>query len=237
MANWPGYPAIRAILCEPGPGPVCVAIRDRRQFLFWMYSNVDANGEKVEVKKTGVWADILTDYLRHEDRPPTTPEPNVIALEPGVYGLDSLVVLRPTSSQAVEAGRKRYDVLVAASMDGSAPIIQLRGEPPHNLIQTGHGLVDRGGPPTQAELEAPFSQSAAQRGGGRIVEGGGMVKNSDWQTSHPGTSIAISSEFWDSVDTAFEARSEQTDEWTIPLPEYLIKAVRKSSRPKRRKPE
>ena len=46
----------------------------------------------------------------------------------------------------------------------------------------------------------------------------------EWRDVVP--SVELPPEFWDNVDTAFEARPGQVNEWTIPLPDALIKAVR-----------
>ena len=40
--------------------------------------------------------------------------------------------------------------------------------------------------------------------------------------------IELPTEFWDQVDLAFEAHLGQVNEWTIPLPDELINAVREA---------
>ena len=117
-------PVNRTVLC--GPDSQSMEIADRREPFFWTYSQFTANGEPVRLQEAGVWADILVENLRQAKLPTETPEPHELAFEPGRYGLDTIIVLRPAHLQNEEAGRKRFDVLVAVTADGSWPGVQLR---------------------------------------------------------------------------------------------------------------
>ena len=95
-------------------------------------------------------------------------------------------------------------------------------QPPHTLVQVGAGTQDRGGPPTKEDLES------SERG---LVgpAAGGSPENSNlgWRQWHQvAPSVEASTDFWEKVDTAFEVRLGQVNEWTIPLPDELIAAVR-----------
>jgi hypothetical protein len=51
--------------------------------------------------------------------------------------------------------------------------------------------------------------------------------NSGWQAwDEAARTVELSADFWDKVDTGFEVRLGQVNEWTIPLPDELIEAVR-----------
>ena len=56
----------------------------------------------------GDWADILEQDLRD-----VKDQTEAMKWEAGMYGLNELIVLRPTQSPDVEVGRRRFDVLVA----------------------------------------------------------------------------------------------------------------------------
>jgi hypothetical protein len=219
----PGWsvPAVRSVLC--GPATALTEVRERARLLFWAFSHLDENGIMTGVPKSPVWADLLTENLREVKLPTETPEPTELAWELGVYGLDQLIVLRPTRPPGVEGGRKRFDVLVGSFFAGSLPSIQLRGEPLGTSIGTGQGGTEnRGGPPTQEDLEA------STRGfDGPVNAGMGGSNNDGWTGWEQSVPLAkLPSDFWDKVDTAFEVRPGQVNEWTIPVPDELIKAVR-----------
>ena len=68
--------------------------------------------------------------------------------------------------------------------------------------------------------------------------GGGMAGNNNsgwlaWQEA--ARTVELPTEYWDKVDLGFEARLGQVNEWTIPLPDELFKAVRERSRSTRRR--
>jgi hypothetical protein len=213
-------PAVRSVLC--GPVTTLAENRARASLLFWAFSRLD-NGAMTGVTKSPVWADILTESLREVKLPTETPEPYELTWELGVYGLDQLVVLRPTRSPGVEAGRKRFDALAGSFVSGSQPSIQLRGEPLGTIVTTGQGADEnRGGPPTQEELEA-----RALGFGGQGFSGGMGGADNGWTEWEQAVPLArLPAEFWDKVDTTFEARPGEVNEWTIPVPDALIKAVR-----------
>ena len=214
--------AIRSVLC--GPGTTLAEILDRKGLYFWTFSQFDANGQRVEEPRPGVWAEFLTENLREVKLPSETPEPHELAWEAGSYGLDRLIVLRPTGSPNVEAGRRRLDVLVGSSFYGDGPAVQSRGE----SVRIRYGVQDRGGPPTKSDL-----QTVAPNFGGPGFGGGPMGRfgnNADgwvpWQDAVQ--LVDLPTEFWDKVDFGFEARLGQVNEWTIPLPDELIKGVREA---------
>ena len=61
------------------------------------------------------------------------------------------------------------------------------------------------------------------------MAGRGNNNNDGWLALHEvGRSVELPVQFWDKVDLGFEARLGQVNEWTIPLPDELIKAVREA---------
>ncbi len=77
----------------------------------------------------GDWADIATADLR-VITPAGTPEPHELQFELGVYGIDSLMVLRPTRSGPLELDRKRFDILAAGFANSGPLAIDVRATPP-----------------------------------------------------------------------------------------------------------
>ena len=72
--------------------------------------------------------------------PSQSPKPEELEWETGTYGLDELIVLRPTRSQNAATGTRRFDVLVACR----APAVAV----------PWFGIQDRVGPPGKTDLEA-----------------------------------------------------------------------------------
>ncbi len=211
------FPAVRFVLC--GPGTTVTEILKPGSFLFWAFGQVNENGLIMRTAKPPAWADILVENLQ---RPTETPEPNEQTWELGTYGLDHLIVLRPSRSPRAQTGQRRFDILTGIFANGPGPTVQLRGEG-NASVMTGQGaLVDRGGPPTPKDLGPRTVGFAGQGfGGGMGMETGGWA---EWRDVVP--SVELAPEFWDNVDTAFEAHPGQVNEWTIPLPDALITAVR-----------
>ena len=90
----------------------------------------------------------MAEDLREVKLPTETPEPHELKWEAGIYGLDRLIVLRPTRSPDVEVGRKRFEVLVGSSVYGVGPFVQIRG----GAVRVGDGVQDRSGPPTSKDM-------------------------------------------------------------------------------------
>jgi hypothetical protein len=232
-------PAIRSVLC--GPATTLTEILDRKGLFFWTICRFDENGQRVEEPSSGVWAEILMENLRDVKLPSATPEPHELTWEAGVYGLDKLIVLRPTRSPNVEADRRRLEVLVGSFVYGGGPAVQIRGD----SVRVYDGIQDRSGSPSKKDLDtitpgfggAGIGGMAGGMGGGggnnfgRMGGGmGGGGGNNDgslaWQDV--ARTIELPAEYWDKVDLGFEARLGEVNEWTIPLPDELLKAVREA---------
>jgi hypothetical protein len=153
----------------------------------------------------GDWADILRADLRE-----VKGSADALKCETGTYGLRELIVLHPTRSQNVDADRMRLDVLAAAFVDPPDHAIQIRG-------RTANKGYITGGPPPKELLELSY-----------YWEVWSDVRPANAGFEHAKPTVEIEADYWMKVDHAFEARAGQDNEWTIPLPDELIKAVREA---------
>jgi hypothetical protein len=179
----------------------------------WTLAEDPAPGDGTSATKLGPGdsADLWSHDLREENLPPPSPERPEASWEIGTYGLDALLVMRPARAEKIEAGRERFDVLAA--------ICSRRG---WRMIQY------RSAPPTPADLEHPPGQAIVGMGGGRgFGHEDGSINH--WKVAGP--TVDGTPEFWDKVDDGFESRPGQVNEWTIPLPDDLLKAVREALKP------
>jgi len=239
-----GQPAIRSVLC--GPGTTVTEILKLKGLFLWTFGQSDEGqpaekavrqraggrgwvgqgggmGGRMETMRLGPgqWADLLTEDLRAVTSPSQTPEPHELEWETGTYGLDKLIVLRPAQPQPVEPEIRRFDVLVGCFVNDFGPSIQLRGLNPGDGVAVGDGFEVRGGAPTKKDLETLASGFlAGPRGMGRQGADDGL------RWSAP--TLELPTEYWDQVDLGFDARLGQVNEWTVPLPDELIKAVREA---------
>jgi hypothetical protein len=215
--------AVRSVLC--GPGATVAEMPDRNALFFWTFSRVNLAGETVKLTAPGGWADILSDNLRQVQAPTESPEAHELTWERGFYGLDRLIVLRASAAQKVGSGQRRFEVILGSFVYGAGPSLQVRGEPPNKFVRVGGGLVDRGGPPTKAELVA--HNSASTRPPGSPIDGGMGGPNNGWEAwDSAARTVELSTDFWDKVDVGFEVRLGRVNEWTITVPGELIAAVR-----------
>jgi hypothetical protein len=245
-----GQPATRSVLC--GPGTSVTELKRLHGLYFWRVAQAGAedaterpagggggrpggmgeggNGRGnrngfgdgiVQATKLGPddRADVLTKYLSEITPAADSPEPHELRWELGTYGLDRLYVLRPSRSPGVEPTRKSFEVLVACFFGGAGPTVRVSGEPP----------------PDEQALSRPAlgfglgGWAQGGMGGGMGGMGGGMRQvgtNPEWINTS--SSVELASDYWDKVDVAFEARRGQVNQWTVPLPDELIRAVREA---------
>jgi hypothetical protein len=135
------------------------------------------------------------------------PEPEgSLQWEWGSYRLSGVLVLRPTVTEKNQAGRMTFEVVIA-----SDPSTQMG-------MMNGTYLVS-GRPPTDA---ADGSRGKGARSDARPVD-----FNPLGQLARPGlTEIVVPWEPWSRTATTFEARPGQVNEWTIPLPDEVLDAIR-----------
>jgi hypothetical protein len=245
MNPFQGQPATRAVLC--GPGTTVTEFKKLHGLYFWRVAQAGVENETeqpaghggrgggmgggfggprnragfgdgvVQAARFGPddKADVLVKYLSEIKSASDSPEPNELRWELGTYGLDRLYVLRPTRSPGAVPTRKRFDILVACFFGGSGPRVRRSGSEP----------------PDDQEL----SRSALGAGmggwgaGGMGGMGGGMRQmgmNDEWQDTR--STVDLPADYWDKVDVAFEVRRGPANEWTVPLPDELIRAVREA---------
>jgi hypothetical protein len=232
-----GFPAIRSILS--GPGPMLTEVLNSKTLFLWSNSaEADAAAQAKHAARAatdrrwpgvgfgpivegarvgpGDWADILAQNLRAVKPTAETPEPHELEWEPGTYGLDELIVMRPTRSPNVEAGRKRFDVLVASNVNNPLYTVAVGTAPPdkEDVDVFFRNTIGAG-------LERPSGMAGGMGGGMRQIA---PRAYKPFQYAAP--TLMLPTEYWDQVELGFEARRGQVNEWTIPLPDELTKAVR-----------
>ncbi len=240
---------VRTVLC--GPGPQVSEVARLRMLYLWRYANPDAPDAQEQpvpdnggnpTRKTGRgagmqrmmggpggrqttettplgpgdWADVAADDLHEIRTAAESPQPRELQFELGTYGVDSLVVLRPAHAQPVEPGRKRFNILAASFANGDPLHIEARRGPPdkQDLKQRVGGMM--GG------MGTGMGGMWTGMGGGM----GGMRRvgvSEQWLNA---ATIELPTEYWDQFDTSFEVQRGRVNEWTIRLPDELIKAVR-----------
>jgi hypothetical protein len=140
-----------------------------------------------------------------EDLQPLKPPGSALEFEVGTYALDELFVVRPSQSRDVELGpgRRRFDLLAAATALPGGRAIQVAAHPPSD---------------TDLETPSPMLANPMTWFNGA----------SDQPLRQTKPTVELPSEVWQRVNSAFEAKPGQNNEWTIPLPEELIQAVRQA---------
>ena len=147
----------------------------------------------------GDFADVLEADLEE-----TTPPSATLDFEIGTYGLSELIVLRPRQSRDVVPGRREFELLVAVRA-------------PH-YIRRIH-VADK--PPSEGDLrtKTPMIIGATD----------GRIRSASYVGFTDSTpTIELSKAYWLRVDHEFEASPTQPNEWTIPLPDELVQAVREA---------
>jgi hypothetical protein len=158
-----------------------------------------------------LWAELQTSDLCEIKEPAKT-----MAWERGTYWLSAVLVLRPIESTDSKAGKRRFDVIVA-----SDPSLD-------RMVNGIYSVWDR--PPTDAAADDPRTKGGPRTKGAR---------RNTWtrgpsQLGQLGeTDLVLPWESWSQTATSFEARPGQVNEWTIPLPDELIEAVREKLKDKK----
>ena len=123
--------ATRSVLC--GPEKTLTEILHLRGLVIWtVFQNGDMDDMAAAAKLgPGDWADVLEQDLRI-----VKDQTEAMKWEAGMYGLNELIVLRPTQLPDVEVGRRRFDILVAC-----------------RTPELGRAMKLSSGPPTKDDLE------------------------------------------------------------------------------------
>ena len=182
-----------------GPGTALTEIMNNKALLLWTVFKGNRGEEPPVVAKLGPGD--WADILVEDLREVQDPSQG-LKWEAGIYGLNELIVLRPKKSPDVESGRHRFDVLVATRAPRYDQPILLGSKPPE---KEDFEIF-------KPELHGPrFGQSAYPLG---------------FLRSTP--TVDLSQDYWNKVQSAFEARRGEMNEWTIPLPDELSRAVREA---------
>jgi hypothetical protein len=186
-----------SILC--GPSNKVARFSFTRGLLLWKISSKNSDWMPLELFGEPV-------KLDHHVRAQVLPEeiqdfdnaPAAMSVEVGSYELVELVVLRPVGSPDAQVARHHFGLLAAVRAPG----------------YNRHVIVGAK-PPTSDEQRNEWSY---------------MVEARKYQGPMPGhlsiPTIELPREFWVGAKNHFEAKPGQANEWTIPLPNELIEAVR-----------
>jgi hypothetical protein len=190
----------RSVLCGPATSMTQVLPSEGFQPYLWRDGAFPA---------WRLWASLPGSDLR------SIPEPEgSLQWERGTYHLSGVLVLRPSAAAESQAGRRSFEVVVAGDPGSQQGVINgtywVYWHPPTDAA--ADGPRGRGGRPkagAQGQLPTPLGrldhQNSGQPGRPEIVR--------PWES-------------WSKMGTAFEARPGQVNEWTIPLPDEVIEAIR-----------
>jgi hypothetical protein len=158
-----------------------------------------------------LWAELQPGDVREIEDPAGTME-----WERGTYQLAEVLVLRPIESTEGQSGRRRFAVIVASEF-----------LPPRGSMR-GTWVYDS--PPAEVPADGPRAKGGAPTKGGRTKAQGGSRSEQLWEVARRGiegeTALVVPEESWSKTVTTFEARPNQVNEWTIPLPDEVSDAIR-----------
>jgi hypothetical protein len=207
VGGLPGFPALPL-----AHSLLCTATNETSEFkarwgpLVWTIQAGNLGLETDDAHKLGLgdFADVM-EYDLVELKPSSAPR----ELEIGNYALSELIVLQPSQSTDVPAGRRRFDLLAAVRERDRGRRIFVASKPPNETdfrplrLIMAYGLDDR-----QVGLSTPGHISTTP-------------------------TIELTEEFWIRASNGFEARVGKANEWTITLPDALIGAVREALKAKK----
>jgi hypothetical protein len=127
--------------------------------------------------------------------------------ETGAYKVNELMVLRPSQSPRAESGRRRFDVLAFAPgpLDYRPSLLAFEAPERTRDFAFFYPMI----------LSRPFPEFDAEpHFSDRYVVSAG--------------SADLPEDYWTDAMSNFSLKSGQITEWTIPLPEELIRAVREA---------
>ena len=148
-----------------------------------------------------VMADLLPD-----DVGKIMPPGETLHWERGNYRLSGIYVLRPIASGDTDRDRRRFELVIASPFRPGTPIY--------------YSVLDS--PPTNENRTGPRAKGARNRGQRTGAQSGFLTL---------GQTHSVPWEAWDTTFKGFEAQPGKIIDFTIPLPDELISAVRKRLKP------
>jgi hypothetical protein len=147
------------------------------------------------------WMDLPASYLRELKG---TAEAIEWDWEQGTYELSTFYVMRPSELASSKAVVKRFEIVVPCHVNPRIPnqYYQVLDSPP--TYDDANGLLTKA--------------TRKNRGGGN--------GNGQRSLQYGALGRELSADAWSDVVRRFEARPGQVNDWKIPLPDELIKAVR-----------
>jgi hypothetical protein len=202
------WPAMRSVLC--GPEMSMAQVLPTRWPSIWTL-----NSPRPPQK---IWMDLMDRSIRRIKEPAETMD-----WERGAYRLEEAFVLRPSDPANKTTVRSRFELVVASYSwpSRSDMSISMAMNRTKSYWTLDAPPADR--PPTKA---TKVYTNASGRGRDLLVNpqmNSGLLVETD---------RLIPWESWSKTATSFEARPGQVNEWTIPLPDDLIKSVREKLKAK-----
>jgi hypothetical protein len=188
-----------------GPASTQAEILQLRGLRFWTLAGDNPPDGVTQSAKLGPgsWADVLAGDIRD-----LNDHSGPMRWAPGNYGLNELIVLRQSESANVEEGRRRFDVLASCR--------------PHTFW---HAIDVRSKPPEIDDLKVVYALTA----GPAAQFGGADSGNSSATGLHPSIpTVELPAESWSECGDGFRALPGEVNEWTIRMPDALVKSVRET---------
>jgi hypothetical protein len=193
------YPLKHVVLC--GPGRSLTEVRAAKDLLTWTKQSGDPPLSQAYTTTPGPesWADVLEEDLHQ------SAGESELSWETGAYDFSELMVLRPSRSSRAESGRRRFEVLVFAC----GPLVYrpslLSSEPPERK--------------KDFEILYPLALS---RSVPDFAEGLPLPPGyGGWYSS-----VEMPDGYWSDALDSLGVKTGRTNEWAVPMPEALIRAVR-----------
>ena len=152
---------------------------------------------------SAVWADVLGVNLSEAKSPAAS-----VSWEPGSYSLSELVILRSLPVGLAKDSRKRFEVLFASTR-GRDRFTYAAGPELHKLANAPRTI--------ELELELENVDSSLP----------GILKIPNWGEVR----IDVAPAYWTINSNRFRLAIRRRNEWRIPLPDALVKAIRETLRP------
>jgi hypothetical protein len=203
----PGFPALPVAHSLLGSAAnETLAFKARSGPFLWKIQAGNSASETDEAAKLGLgdFADVVESDLIE-----LKPSSAAREFEIGTYGISELIVLQPSQSTDVPAGRRRFDLLVAVRARDRDRRIYLASKPPSEVDFK----------PLRTIMAYDFD---SRRVGHSTTEHISTIPT-----------IPLPVEFWMRVNNGFEAKAGKSNAWTITLPDELIRAVREALKAKK----
>lgn len=194
------FPLAHSILC--GPSEKLARFKMSRGLFVWKISSGDDDWVSLgSLRSTRGPAPPDPREFAHalEEEIESSPDRGPMAnLEVGNYELIELLVLRPVLSSDIEEGVRRFSLLAAVRPRFCVRNLHKRSKAPTKVEQKAESYTRVGVWKVEGVATGPFSRDT----------------------------VELPRKFWAADKNRFEVKSGDMNDWTIPLPDELVQAVR-----------